>query len=371
MNDSSFFAPPTGTAPVPLSVLELATVGQGTSATQALHTSVLLAQQAEARGYHRFWVAEHHSLPEVASSSPAVLLSHIAARTRSIRLGSGGVMLPNHAPLVVAEQFGMLDALAPGRIDLGIGRAPGTDHAAAAALRRTDSPHQGADSFPEQLSDLAGFLHDEHPPGHLYADVHAIPGPAQGRLPGGVPSSTRPTMWLLGSSGFSARLAAHLGLPFAFAHHFASQHTDAALRLYREEFRPSTVLDRPYAMVTVQALAAEDESEAYAQVLTGVISMMRSQRGHKALMPTPQEARKHVFSPSEKDFVRNWMATVEYGTPDVVRQGLDRLAERTQADELLITSYVHGLQTRLRSFGLIADAYGMTAAQPDSRNSTV
>ncbi|MEU0286862.1 LLM class flavin-dependent oxidoreductase [Streptomyces sp. NPDC006147] len=367
MNDFSSSDSPGGTAPVPLSVLDLATVGHGTSASEALRTSVLLAQQAEARGYHRFWVAEHHSLPEVASSSPAVLLSHVAALTRTIRLGSGGVMLPNHAPLVVSEQFGMLDALAPGRIDLGIERAPGTDHAAAAALRRTHSPQHGVDGFSEQLHELAGFLHGEHPPGHRYADVHAIPGPVQGTLPGGVPSTTHPTMWLLGSSEFSARLAAQLGLPFAFAHHLAPQHTDVALDTYRSSFQPSAALDRPYAMVTVQALAAEDESEAYLQVLTGVISMMRTQRGHKALMPTPEAAKRHTFTPPERAFLRDWLTSVEYGTPDAVRAGLNRLVERTQADELLITTYVHGLQTRLRSFGLIADAYGMSAAQSEHR----
>ncbi|MER6083005.1 LLM class flavin-dependent oxidoreductase [Streptomyces sp. NPDC001833] len=357
---SAPFSPSTkGTAPVPLSVLDLATVGEGTSAADALHTAVTLAVQAETRGYHRFWAAEHHAMPEVASSSPAVLLAHVAARTRTIRLGSGGVMLPNHTPLIVAEQFGTLHALAPGRVDLGLGRAPGTNAATASALRRNLPRSGGAADFPEQVEELMAFLTGQFPAGHPYTEVHAIPGPVQSRLPGGVSATGGPTPWLLGSSGFSARLAARLGLPFAFAHHFAPQHTTSAVRLYREQFRASAVLDRPYVMIGVQAFAAEDEKEAYHQVLTGVISMMRTQRGQSALMPTSEEAAHHVFSPAEEEFVQGWMASVEYGTPDVVRDGLARLAERTRANELLITTYAHGRTERLRSFDLIADAYGM------------
>jgi luciferase family oxidoreductase group 1 len=341
-----------GSAPVPLSVLDLVTVGSGSTATEALRTSVEIARLAERRGYHRHWVAEHHSMPGVASSSPAVILSHLAAHTERIRLGSGGVMLPNHAPLVIAEQFGTLEALAPGRVDLGLGRAPGTDGATAAALRRTDRLNEGADDFPQQLAELTRFLDDDFPDGHPYSRIHAVPGPVQG-TPG------RPPVWLLGSSGFSARLAGVLGLPFAFAHHFSAQNTVPALDLYRESFRPSEVLDAPYALIGVAALASEEEAEARRQVLSGALSMVRLRTGRPGLVPTPEEAEAHQFSPMEKEFVDGWLTNIVHGTPDAVRAGLDDLQKRTGADELMITANAHGGAARLRSYELIADAYGL------------
>ncbi|MCX4823313.1 LLM class flavin-dependent oxidoreductase [Streptomyces sp. NBC_01142] len=343
-----------GTAAVPLSVLDLVTVGSGRTATDALRTSVDIARLAERRGYHRHWVAEHHSMPGVASSSPAVILAHLAAHTERIRLGSGGVMLPNHAPLVIAEQFGTLEALAPGRVDLGLGRAPGTDGATAAALRRTDRLHEGADDFPQQLAELTRFLDDDFPDGHPYARIHAVPGPVQG-------PSARPPVWLLGSSGFSARLAGVLGLPFAFAHHFSAQNTVPALDLYRESFRPSAVLDAPYALIGVAALASDDEKEARRQVLTGALSMLRLRTGRPGLIPTPEEAEAYAFSSAEREFVDGWLANVVHGTPDAVRTGLDDLQKRTGADELMITANAHGGEVRLRSYGLIADAYDLPA----------
>ncbi|MFE0653251.1 LLM class flavin-dependent oxidoreductase [Streptomyces sp. NPDC059534] len=347
-----------GTAPVPLSVLDLVTVGSGRTATQALATSVELSRLAERRGFHRHWVAEHHSMPGVASSSPAVILAHLAAHTRRIRLGSGGVMLPNHAPLVIAEQFGTLEAFAPGRIDLGLGRAPGTDGATAAALRRTDTLNEGADDFPEQLAELTRFLDDDFPDGHPYARIHAVPGPVQG--PKG-----RPPVWLLGSSGFSARLAGLLGLPFAFAHHFSARNTIPALDLYRDSFRPSAVLDSPYAMIGVSALAADEAAQARRQVLSGALAMLRLRTGRPGLVPTPEEAEAYGFSPAEREFVDSWLANVVYGTPDEVRSGLDDLRKRTGADELMITANAHGGEARLRSYELIADAYALPVL-PDS-----
>ncbi|MEU9533059.1 LLM class flavin-dependent oxidoreductase [Streptomyces sp. NPDC048213] len=351
-----------GTAPVPLSVLDLVTVGQGRTATQALRTGVEIAQLAERRGYHRYWVAEHHSMPGVASSSPAVILAHTAARTERIRLGSGGVMLPNHAPLVIAEQFGTLEAMAPGRVDLGLGRAPGTDGATAAALRRTDRLNEGADDFPQQLMELTRFLDDDFPDGHPYARIHAVPGPVQATADGGVQSPGRPPIWLLGSSGFSARLAGVLGLPFAFAHHFSAQNTVPALELYRDSFKPSTVLDAPYALIGVAALAADDEREARRQVLTGALSMLRLRSGRPGLVPTPEEAEAYAFSPMEREFVDNWLVNIVHGTADEVRSGLDDLAKRTGADELMITANAHSGEARLHSYGLIADAYGLPGA---------
>ncbi|MFJ8587718.1 LLM class flavin-dependent oxidoreductase [Streptomyces sp. NPDC093595] len=352
MNDDAIRGTALGTAPVPLSVLDLVTVGSGRTAADALATSVSLARLAERRGYHRHWVAEHHSMPGVASSSPAVILAHLAAHTGRIRLGSGGVMLPNHAPLVIAEQFGTLEAMAPGRIDLGLGRAPGTDGATAAALRRTDRLQEGADEFPQQLAELVRFLDDDFPDGHPYARIHAVPGPVQG-------PSARPPIWLLGSSGFSARLAGALGLPFAFAHHFSARNTVPALELYRDSFRPSAVLDAPYTLIGVSALAADEEREARRQVLTGALSMVRLRTGRPGLIPTPEEAEAYDFTAVERDFVDDWLANVVHGTPDAVRDGLDGLRKRTGADELMITANAHGAEARLRSYELIADAYDL------------
>ncbi|MEU6067197.1 MULTISPECIES: LLM class flavin-dependent oxidoreductase [Streptomyces] len=351
-----------GTAPVPLSVLDLVTVGAGRTAGDALRTSVALSRFAEARGFHRYWVAEHHSMPGVASSSPAVILAHLAAHTERIRLGSGGVMLPNHAPLVIAEQFGTLEAMAPGRIDLGLGRAPGTDGATAAALRRTDILDEGADDFPQQLAELTRFLDDDFPDGHPYARIHAIPGPVQGTAPGGVQSPHRPPIWLLGSSGFSARLAGLLGLPFAFAHHFSAQNTVPALDLYRESFRPSGVLDAPYALIGVSALATDEEEEARRQVRATALNMIRLRSGRPGLFPDPDDAAKYEFSPYEEEFVRSWAGNIVHGTADEVRSGLDDLQKRTGADELMLTSHAHRGELRLRSYELIADAYGLPTA---------
>lgn len=343
-----------GTAPVPLSVLDLATVGAGHTPTDAFRTSVRLARLAESRGFTRHWVAEHHSMPGVASTAPAVILAHLAAHTDRIRLGSGGVMLPNHAPLSVAEQFGTLEALAPGRVDLGLGRAPGTDGLTASALRRTDQPRPDADEFPQQLLELTRFLDDDFPPAHRYhGRVHAVPGPVQGG------DGSRPPIWLLGSSGFSARLAGELGLPFAFAHHFSAAQTQPALALYRETFRPSEALSEPYALIGVSALAADDEEAARRQVMTGALAMLRLRTGRPGLVPTPEEAAAYPFGPAEQDFVDGWLANVVHGTPDAVRDGLDALAERTGADELMLTANAHTPDARVRSYALIADAYDL------------
>jgi luciferase family oxidoreductase group 1 len=341
-----------GGAAVPLSVLDLVTVGEGQTAAGALRAGTALARLAESRGYHRHWVAEHHSMPGVAASSPAVVLAHLAAHTRRLRLGSGGVMLPNHAPLVVAEQFGTLEALAPGRIDLGIGRAPGTDPATAAALRRTARGGEGAEDFPQQLAELTRFLDADFPEGHPYARIHAVPGPVQG-------AAGRPPVWLLGSSGFSARLAGALGLPFAFAHHFSAGNTGPALELYRRSFRPSALLDTPYALIGVAALAADEETGARREVRAAALGMVRLRAGTPGPVPTPEAAEAHPWTPAEREFADAWTAEVVHGTPDAVRAGLDALRERTGADELMITGPAHGPGPRLRSYELIADAYGL------------
>ncbi|MEV5408251.1 LLM class flavin-dependent oxidoreductase [Thermopolyspora sp. NPDC052614] len=340
-----------GDAEVPLSVLDLATVGVGSTPSESLAVSTELAKRAEEWGYHRFWVAEHHGMPGVASSSPAVLIAHLAANTRTIRVGSGGVMLPNHAPLVVAEQFGTLHALHPGRIDLGLGRAPGTDPATARALRR--AADVDPDDFPQQVAELTAFLDDEFPEGHPYRRIHAIPGEANARGVG------RPPIWLLGSSGFSAQLAGLLGLPFAFAHHFSAANTVPALELYRSSFRPSEVLDRPYALIGVGAVAADTDAEALRLARTGALSMLRLRLGMPGPVPTPEEAEAYPYSPLEQEIVDGWLSNVVFGSPETVRRGLDELRERTGADELMLTTNINGGAARIRSYELIAQAYKM------------
>ncbi|KGI79850.1 FMN-linked alkanal monooxygenase [Actinopolyspora erythraea] len=339
---------PRGESPVPLSVLDLAPVAENTTPPEALETSTELARAAERWGFHRYWVAEHHGMPGIASSSPAVLLAHLAAATSTLRLGSGGVMLPNHAPLVVAERFGMLEALHPGRIDLGLGRAPGTDQGTARALRRTTGT-PSADDFPQQLGELLAFLRDDFPVDHPYVDVHAVPR--------GEP----PAVWLLGSSGFSAQLAATLGLPFSFAHHFASANTVPALELYRDSFQPSGVLERPYTMIGVQVIAADTEEEALRLARPIAVSMLRLRSGNPGRLPTPEQAAEYEFGEREQAFIDDWLSGAVHGTPETVRAELDELRERTGADELMVTANIADRKAKLRSYELVAEAYRLGA----------
>jgi luciferase family oxidoreductase group 1 len=328
-----------------LSVLDLAIVGEGSSHSEALNNSVDLVQTVERLGYHRHWVAEHHNMPGIASSAPGVLAAALAAKTETIRVGSGGVMLPNHVPLVVAEQFGMLEALFPGRIDLGIGRAPGTDGITAAALRRSVDPLSDED-FPKQLGELIHFFKGEFPEGHPYNHITAVPG-----------AGDMPEIWLLGSSGYSAQLAGMLGMRFSFAHHFMPRNTDAALELYRRHFRPSEYLAEPYAMVACAALCAEDDERA--RYLSGParLSMARLRAGRPTRFPTPEEAAEHEFTPREEQSISALSGSAMIGGPETVRTKLDQLAERTAADELMITTMVHDHADRIRSYELIAETY--------------
>ena len=324
----------------PLSVLDLAPIPDGGSAGAALRATIELARRAEQLGFTRFWVAEHHGMPGIASSSPPVLIGHIADATTTIRVGSGGVMLPNHPSLVVAEQFGMLEALHPGRIDLGIGRAPGTDQATAAALR-----HRGPDEFPRQLTDLLGFFTGEWPAGHPYATVRAVPGEGNG-----------PDMWLLGSSGYSAQVAGTLGLPFAFAHHFMPANTLPALALYRESFRPSAALPEPYAMVAAGVICADTDERARFLAGSSALSFLRLRQGHPGQVPSPEEAAAYPYSDLERSFIADRQSTQLIGAPDTVRSGLEDLLKRTEADELMITTQTYDPADRLRSFELVAAA---------------
>lgn len=333
-----------------LSVLDLAPVGAGFTPSDALAASTRLARECERLGYHRYWVAEHHNMPGIASSAPAVLIAHLAANTTSLRLGSGGVMLPNHSPLVIAEQFGMLEALHPGRIDLGIGRAPGTDQLTAAALRRTLNA-EGPEDFPRNLVELIGYFGDglEHP----QSRIQATPG-----------HGYRPELWLLGSSDFSARLAGHLGLPFSFAHHFSGHNTHVAVAAYRNAFSPSAVLERPYVMLGVNALCAPTNDEAAYLAAPSALAMARLRHGRPGLYPTPEEAAAHEYTPLEAEIARSWGANHVHGDTERVSAGLRSLAEQTGAQELMITTIAHDPEHRLRSYRLIAEAMGLTAPNP-------
>jgi luciferase family oxidoreductase group 1 len=331
---------------LPLSVLDLAPVGTGRTPSEAVSDTLALAERADALGFTRFWVAEHHGMPGVASSAPAVLIGALADRTRHIRVGSGGVMLPNHAALVVAEQFGTLAALHPGRIDLGIGRAPGTDPRTAAALGRS-LPPGGPDGFPEQLGELGCFLAGEFPNGHPLAGVHAVPRPEQA-----------PPIWLLGSSLYSAELAGLLGLPFAFAHHFSSAATLPALARYRESFRPGRTLDEPYAMVTVQVVCAPTDEQAEQLALPSALAFLRLRQGRPGTLPTPDDAAAHPWTEPERAFVAERRKGQAVGAPATVAAALGQLLAATRPDELMITSQLYDGADRIRSLELVRGLFG-------------
>jgi luciferase family oxidoreductase group 1 len=322
--------------PASLSVLDLAPVATGSTVGDALRNSVDLARHVERLGYTRHWVAEHHNMPGIASSAPAVLIAHLASATTTLRLGSGGVMLPNHQPLVIAEQFGMLEALHPGRIDLGIGRAPGTDRVTAHALRRTLDPSD--DHLPNQLGELLAFFEGTYP------HITAVPGRGQ-----------KPAIWLLGSSDFSARLAGELGLPFSFAHHFMPFNTLPALEIYRHSFRPSETLAEPYAMVGVAVVCADTDEQATWLHGPAELSFLRLRGGRPSTFPSPEEAAAYEYSPPEREFVESWTATHVVGGPDTVREGLRALQEQTGANELMLTTMVYDHADRLRSYELVAE----------------
>ncbi|WP_054813891.1 LLM class flavin-dependent oxidoreductase [Nocardia arizonensis] len=323
---------------VPLSVLDLAPVEAGRTAGEALAATTEVARRAEALGYRRFWVAEHHNMPGIASSAPSVLLAHIAAATSTIRIGSGGVMLPNHAPLVVAEQFGTLNALHPGRVDLGIGRAPGTDQATALALRRTREG-LNAESFPQELASLLRYFQGTDPAG-----ITATPGRGE-----------QPEIWLLGSSGFSAQVAGLLGLPFAFAHHFSAANTEPALALYRENFRPSEHLDQPYAMVAVAVVCAETDERAEELSRPRDLAFLQLAAGRPQALSTPEEAATYPLGDHERQFILQRREGQAMGSPDTVRAQLENLLARTRADELMINTLVYDVEDRMRSFELLVD----------------
>ena len=333
-----------------LSILDLVRVTEATDARGALDNARDLAAHAEDWGYTRFWVAEHHNMAGIASAATSVVIAHIAGGTRRIRVGAGGIMLPNHAPMVIAEQFGTLARLFPGRIDLGLGRAPGTDQATLRALRRDP---MAADSFPQDVVELQGYF------------AAPAEGPRESRGIQAVPAAgTDVPLWILGSSHFGAMLAAELGLPYAFASHFAPGALLSALEIYRSRFKPSAQLPQPYAMVGVNVVAAESDAEARRLATTQQMSFTNLIRGTRGLSKPPIDDIESYWSPMEKAQVARMLACSVVGGPQTVRQGLADLAAETGADEFIVVSDVYEHPARLRSFELIAEAGGATAAAP-------
>ncbi|MER7861772.1 MULTISPECIES: LLM class flavin-dependent oxidoreductase [Amycolatopsis] len=322
---------------IPLSVLDLSPVVAGGGVADSLRNTLDLARRTEALGYHRYWLAEHHNMPGIASSATAVMIGQVAAATERIRVGSGGVMLPNHAPLVVAEQFGTLEAFHPGRIDLGIGRAPGTDQRTALALRGPGG--LSAENFPQQFAELLAYF--EH------SDQRAVNAvTAEGN---------KPPVWLLGSSGFSARMAGELGLPFSFAHHFSAENTLPAVALYRDAFKPSDVLDEPYVMLGVSVVAAETDERAQYLAAPSGLTFLSLRKGRPIPLPTPEEAAAYPYTDIERVFIEDRASSSVIGSPETVHKGLETLLADTGADELMITTMVHDQADRVRSYELVAE----------------
>jgi len=327
---------------IPLSILDLVRVTEETDARRAIEDARDLAAHAEQWGYRRFWVAEHHNMPGIASAATSVVLGHIAAGTQKIRIGAGGIMLPNHAPIIVAEQFGTLARLYPGRIDLGLGRAPGTDQVTVRALRRT----LGADNFPQDVLELQAYFAPVQP----NQRVQAVPA-----------AGTEVPLWILGSSTYGAQLAAELGLPYAFASHFAPDQLLPALHVYRSRFKPSAQLAQPYAMMGVNIIAADSDAEAKRLATTQQMSFVSLFRGARGLSRPPIDDIEAYWTPMEKAQAMQMLARSIVGSPESVRAGIAALVAETGVDELMVVSDVYDHGARLRSFELIAEAAGGAA----------
>ena len=321
---------------VPLSVLDLAPILEGGDAADAFRRSLDLAQHAERWGYRRYWLAEHHGMPGIASAATAVVIGHVAAGTSTIRVGAGGIMLPNHAPLVVAEQFGTLASLFPGRIDLGLGRAPGSDQLTTRALRRNPL---AADTFPDDVVELMGYFRPPHP----RQLVRAVPG-----------AGLDVPIWILGSSLFGAQLAAELGLPYAFASHFAPAALTEALEVYRARFQPSARLERPYVMLGVNVFAAETDDEGRRLFTSLQQAFVNLRRGHPGPLPPPQDGFVERLTPGDRRLLDDMLSYSVAGSPATVRRGLEAIVARTEADELMLASQIYDHAARVRSYELAA-----------------
>jgi luciferase family oxidoreductase group 1 len=321
---------------LPFSILDLSPIPQGAGAATALANTAALAQRAEALGYLRYWLAEHHNMPGIASAATAVVIGYVAGKTRTIRVGSGGIMLPNHSPLVIAEQFGTLASLYPGRVDLGLGRAPGTDLLTARALRR--DVLDSAERFPQDVQELLHYFEPPQPGQR----IRAVPG-----------AGVEVQVWLLGSSLFSAQLAAMLGLRFAFASHFAPDELMQALEVYRSTFEPSKYLDRPYAMVGANVLVADSDEEARRQFTSQQQSFINLRRGMPGQVPPPIDDIETYWSAAEKAMVERALAVSFVGSVQGVEAGLRGFLERVRPDELMVTAHIHDQPARLRSIELL------------------
>ncbi len=326
---------------VPLSVLDLSPITEGSDAGQALRNSLDLARHVEALGYRRYWMAEHHNLPGIASAATAVALAHVAAGTSRIRIGAGGIMLPNHAPLLIAEQFGTLAALHPGRVELGLGRAPGSDQITARAVRR--NLLADADQFPQDVVELMGYFQPAEPG----QPVQAVPG-----------AGLQVPIWILGSSTFGAQLAAYLGLPFAFASHFAPAMLMPAIAIYRERFRPSPQLAAPHIMLGVTVVAAETDEEARFLFSSLQQSSLNNRIGRPGRVPPPVEDFESRLDPYARAILADALGAAVVGGPDTVRRGLDEFINRTGADELMVTGNIFDHAKRKRSFEIVAEVHG-------------
>ena len=331
---------------VALSVLDLSPVAAGSSGAVSLHNSLDLARLADRLGYTRYWVAEHHNLPAIASSAPDIMIGQIAATTEHIRVGSGGVMLPNHAPLMVAERFKVLEALFPGRIDLGLGRAPGTDPVTSYALRRRQDA--GEDDFLERFQELLLFESNGFPEGHPFRSVRAMPQDV-----------ALPPIWLLGSSGYSAQLAAVVGTGFSFAHHFADHDAVGTMLSYRDGFKPSPARSTPYAILACAAVCADSEAEAERLTSTIDLNFVRRSRGEYAPLASPEEAAAYPYSPAERALIARNRRRVFVGTKATVLERLSSLISATKADEVMITTMIHDHTARRHSYELLAEAFAL------------
>ena len=336
---------------IPLSILDLSVVTTATAPAAALRNSIDLARHVDGLGYVRYWLAEHHNLASVASPAPDVMIGQIAAVTSHIRVGSGGVMLPNHAPLVVAERFKMLEALFPGRIDLGLGRAPGTDGATAYALRSRLDTRQG-DDFLERLHELILWETRDFPPGHPYNNVVAMP------------DDTRlPPIWLLGSSDYSSELAAQVGMGFAFAHHFASHDAIEAMTNYRAHFKASPWRSAPHAILAVAVIAADTDAEAERLASSMDLNRLRRDRGQYLPLPSPEEAQAYPYTAADRALVARNRSRMFVGSPATVLRQLEPMIAASQADELMVVSWIYDHEARKTSYSLLADRFGLKKRQ--------
>jgi luciferase family oxidoreductase group 1 len=326
---------------IPLSVLDLSPIVEGCNPSDALRNTLDLARHAERWGYRRYWLAEHHNMPGIASAATSVVIGHVAGGTTSIRVGAGGIMLPNHSPLAIAEQFGTLESLYPGRIDLGLGRAPGSDGVTARALRR-DSIVDQADAFPQDVLELMAYFRGVDGP------VRAVPG-----------AGLTVPVWILGSSTFGAQLAAVLGLPYAFASHFAPGQMMEAIAIYRTHFRPSDQLEHPYVMLGFNVFAADTDKEARLLFTSLQQAFVNLRSGRPGRLPPPVAGYEERLGPAERAMIAQALSSSAIGSPETVRRGIEAFVSRTRADELIVTSQIFDHDARLRSYEIVASEFGI------------